>query len=231
MASEDAEGAQQRTTPIQTLLPRLPQVLHDAISSHPVHKVKLAVVLGVFWGYASCGNAASWTLECVAVIAVIVALMIIQFVTLGAIGASRCSTQVIKGVSQNFSLSLQPRRRIFQFKQRLLLSWRSFERTPYEEGKRSRKQIPPQILRFLLWLPIQPIRQPYHILHFRDSESFLAFADEEETVVYETLVFDDLSNASYVGSSGECVGVDDAESEIGLEKRVHHHSIPEFEDL
>ncbi|KAL6211321.1 hypothetical protein ACLB2K_016548 [Fragaria x ananassa] len=31
--------------------------------------------------------------------------------------------------------------------------------------------------------------------------------------------------------SGDCVAVDDAESEIGLEERVHHHPVAELKDL
>lgn len=44
-------------------------------------------------------------------------------------------------------------------------------------------------------------------------------------------MLDDLADAAYVGGSGGGIGVYDAESEIGLEESVHHHTVPEFEDL
>ena len=40
-----------------------------------------------------------------------------------------------------------------------------------------------------------------------------------------------LTDAADVGGAGDGVAVDDAESEIGLEERVHHHPVAELEDL
>lgn len=40
-----------------------------------------------------------------------------------------------------------------------------------------------------------------------------------------------LADAADVGGAGDGVAVDDAESEIGLEERVHHHPVAELEDL
>ncbi len=44
-------------------------------------------------------------------------------------------------------------------------------------------------------------------------------------------MLDDLADAANVGGAGDGVGENDAESEIGLEERVHHHSVTELEDL
>lgn len=65
----------------------------------------------------------------------------------------------------------------------------------------------------------------------RDPEPLLPLADEEEPVVGEALVLDDLADAADVRGPGGGVGVHDAEAEVGLEERVHHHPVPELEDL
>lgn len=44
-------------------------------------------------------------------------------------------------------------------------------------------------------------------------------------------MFHDLADASDVGRTGGCVGVDDAETEVGLEESVHHDTVTVFEDL
>lgn len=41
----------------------------------------------------------------------------------------------------------------------------------------------------------------------------------------------DLAHTSYIGGTGGCVGVDDAETEVGLEESVHHDTVTVFEDL
>lgn len=44
-------------------------------------------------------------------------------------------------------------------------------------------------------------------------------------------MFYNLAHATHVGGAGGGIGVNNAESEVGLEESVHHHPIPEFEDL
>lgn len=66
--------------------------------------------------------------------------------------------------------------------------------------------------------------------NFVDSKPLLAFADEEEAVVSETLVLDDLADAADVGG-GTGVGEDDSEAEVGVEEGVHHDAVAELEDL
>lgn len=44
-------------------------------------------------------------------------------------------------------------------------------------------------------------------------------------------MLDHLSDAADVGCAGAGVGEEDAEAEIGLEERVHHDPVAEFEDL
>lgn len=63
-----------------------------------------------------------------------------------------------------------------------------------------------------------------------NTEPLLAFTDEEKTVVDKALMLDNLADAANV-SDGAGLGEDDAESEISLEERVHHNSVPELEDL
>lgn len=44
-------------------------------------------------------------------------------------------------------------------------------------------------------------------------------------------MLDDFPDAPYVGATGDGVGVDDAEAEIGVEESVHHDAVTELEDL
>lgn len=44
-------------------------------------------------------------------------------------------------------------------------------------------------------------------------------------------MLDDFPDAPYVGATGDSVGVDDAEAEIGVEESVHHDAVTELEDL
>lgn len=44
-------------------------------------------------------------------------------------------------------------------------------------------------------------------------------------------MLDDFSDAADVGGSGNGVGVDDAETEVGVEESVHHDAVAELEDL
>lgn len=44
-------------------------------------------------------------------------------------------------------------------------------------------------------------------------------------------MLDDLANAANVRRAGDGIAVDDSKSEIGLEKGVHHHPVPELKDL
>jgi len=44
-------------------------------------------------------------------------------------------------------------------------------------------------------------------------------------------MFYDFADAADVGGSRDGVVVDDAESEVGVEERVHHDAVPELEDL
>lgn len=41
----------------------------------------------------------------------------------------------------------------------------------------------------------------------------------------------DFSDTAHVGCSGGGVGVNDAETEVGLEECMHHHTVPELKDL
>jgi hypothetical protein len=180
----------------------------------------------------------------------------------------RGGRQVIERVPQGLLLPLQPRRRVLQLQQRLLLSRRALECAPDEERKRRRKEVPAKVLCLLLRLPTEPVREPNHVLHvplhlarqrlqilfpvagrpvlqpshlgdqvglgphqISHSEPFLALADEEEPVVDEALVLHHLPDAADVRGARNGVGVDNAEPEIGLEERVHHHPVSELEDL
>lgn len=64
-----------------------------------------------------------------------------------------------------------------------------------------------------------------------DSESLLAFADYEESVIDEALVLNDFPDAANFGGAGGQIGIQNAEAEVGLEKSVHHNAVVEFEDL
>jgi len=44
-------------------------------------------------------------------------------------------------------------------------------------------------------------------------------------------VLDDFTNAAHFGGAGYGVGVDDAETEVGLEEGVHHNAVTELEYL
>lgn len=44
-------------------------------------------------------------------------------------------------------------------------------------------------------------------------------------------MLDDFSDASDVGGSGGAVGVNNAETEVSLEKGMHHNTVSELEDL
>ncbi|KAK9164260.1 hypothetical protein Syun_005162 [Stephania yunnanensis] len=169
---------------------------------------------------------------------------------------SRSSSQVIQSIPQGLLLPPQPGGGVLQLQQSLLLSRRPLESAAHEEGEGSGEQIPPQILRLLLRLPVHPIRQPNHVLHvplhlaaklsrsssllvvvglgaeeLGDAEAVLALADEEEAVVHEALVLHDLSDAAHVGGAGGGVGEDEAEAEVGVEEGVHHDAVTELEDL
>lgn len=180
----------------------------------------------------------------------------------------RGCSQVVERVAESVTLPLEPRSRVLELQQRLLLARSALESAPHEERERSREKVAPEIHpSLLLRLPIQPVRDPNHIPHVRlhfarnrinvlillrwwpilepgyprhdvrpgthdpgNTEPLLAFADEEEAVVDKALMLDNLADAADV-SDGAGLGEDDAESEIGLEERVHHDSVPELEDL
>ncbi|GKV42207.1 hypothetical protein SLEP1_g49644 [Rubroshorea leprosula] len=88
-------------------------------------------------------------------------------------------------------------------------------------------------------IPRRPVLQPVDLRdkiwlcpdNTSDAEAFLAFADEEEPVINEALVFDDLADATHFGSSGDRIEVGYTEAEVGLEKDVHHNAVAKLEDL